>query len=310
MKKGFAVATLLAALFLIAARGPSTTEWSMKAVEKNLVAVPAQLLDTVTEWKPFRDGDSSRFVKIAPFYIFRFETSNSLYLYYLDHLRFVEKDEAAYRNALPDTLVWRMKLAYNEPYVAYYLRHPAYRNYPLVGVSWEQANAFCAWLTKTYNATPGMKYKNVRFDLPTANEWKAAARGGIKYAPFAWGGPNLRNSKGEQLANYRRISESAMMRDTVDGKLVYIADPDDNFAGMLNDAADITAPVDAYWPNSYGLYNVCGNVEELVKEKGISKGGSWHDPGHYLLLTSKEQYTAKEPASAERGFRIVMHVGQ
>ncbi|MGZ4082766.1 MAG: gliding motility lipoprotein GldJ, partial [Bacteroidia bacterium] len=53
--------------------------------------------------------------------------------------------------ALPDTLVWREKLAYNEPYVDYYLRHPAYRDYPVVGVSWLQANDFCTWRTDRVN---------------------------------------------------------------------------------------------------------------------------------------------------------------
>jgi len=56
-----------------------------------------------------------------------------------------------YKKALPDTLVWREKLAYNEPYTEYYLRHPSYRDYPVVGVSWLQANDFCAWRTDRVN---------------------------------------------------------------------------------------------------------------------------------------------------------------
>ena len=56
-----------------------------------------------------------------------------------------------YTKALPDTLVWRDKLGYNEPYVTQYLRHPAYDNYPVVGVSWTQANDFCVWRTDRVN---------------------------------------------------------------------------------------------------------------------------------------------------------------
>ena len=52
---------------------------------------------------------------------------------------------------MPDTLVWREKLAYNEPLVEYYFRHPAYRNYPVVGVTWVQANEYCAWRTDRVN---------------------------------------------------------------------------------------------------------------------------------------------------------------
>ena len=56
-----------------------------------------------------------------------------------------------YTKALPDTLVWRDKLGYNEPFVTQYLRHPAYKNYPVVGVSWQQATDFCVWRTDRVN---------------------------------------------------------------------------------------------------------------------------------------------------------------
>ena len=56
-----------------------------------------------------------------------------------------------YWAALPDTLVWRSKMSYNEPYVQHYLRHPAFQNYPVVGVSWLQANDYCVWRTDRVN---------------------------------------------------------------------------------------------------------------------------------------------------------------
>ena len=56
-----------------------------------------------------------------------------------------------YKKALPDTLVWRDKLGYNEPFVNGYLRHPAYKNYPVVGVSWQQATDYCVWRTDRVN---------------------------------------------------------------------------------------------------------------------------------------------------------------
>ena len=56
-----------------------------------------------------------------------------------------------YKKALPDTLSWREKMGNNETYVEYYLRHPAYRDYPVVGVSWTQANDFAAWRTDRVN---------------------------------------------------------------------------------------------------------------------------------------------------------------
>ncbi|HPF90369.1 MAG TPA: SUMF1/EgtB/PvdO family nonheme iron enzyme, partial [Flavobacteriales bacterium] len=72
------------------------------------------------------------------------------YLYWLDRVFAADYPEI-YKKALPDTLVWRSKLAFNEPYVEYYLRHPAYRDYPVVGVNWLQANDYCAWRTDRVN---------------------------------------------------------------------------------------------------------------------------------------------------------------
>ena len=64
--------------------------------------------------------------------------------YLLICLRYLE-------NALPDTNVWRSKLAYNEPFVEYYFRHPAYQDYPVVGVNWLQATDYAAWRTDRVN---------------------------------------------------------------------------------------------------------------------------------------------------------------
>ena len=94
-----------------------------------------------------------RRVTVPSFYLDETEVTNSFWLEYLHWLNRVYGD--TYREvvlrALPDTLVWREKLAFNEPYVDYYLRHPAYQDYPVVGVSWNQANDFCKWRTDRVN---------------------------------------------------------------------------------------------------------------------------------------------------------------
>jgi formylglycine-generating enzyme len=93
-----------------------------------------------------------RRVTVTSFYMDETEVRNvdyREYLYWISRV-FVEYP-AVYRKALPDTLVWRDKMAYNEPYVQYYFRHPAYNEYPLVGVSWVQANDYCAWRTDRVN---------------------------------------------------------------------------------------------------------------------------------------------------------------
>ncbi len=90
---------------------------------------------------------------VSSFYMDETEVTNFHWLEYLywlnrvygpDYPEIVEK-------ALPDTNAWRRKLGYNEPYVEHYLRHPSYRDYPVVGVNWLQANEFCKWRTDRVN---------------------------------------------------------------------------------------------------------------------------------------------------------------
>lgn len=93
-----------------------------------------------------------RRVTVASFYMDQTEVRNVDYREYLHWIRrvFVDYPEV-YRNALPDSLVWRSPLAFNEPYVEYYFRHPAYNEYPVVGVNWLQANDYCIWRTDRVN---------------------------------------------------------------------------------------------------------------------------------------------------------------
>lgn len=104
--------------------------------------------DVTYEW-----NNVPRRVTISSFYMDETEVSNLSYVEYLYWTSrvFGPTFPDIYYKALPDTLVWREKLAYNEPYVEYYLRHPAYRDYPVVGVNWLQANDFCAWRTDRVN---------------------------------------------------------------------------------------------------------------------------------------------------------------
>ena len=97
-------------------------------------------------------------VTVSSFYLDETEVRNVDYLEYLFWLERVygsNYDNGSYPevywNALPDTNVWRDKLAFNEPLVEHYLRHPAYHQYPVVGISWEQAVDYCAWRTDRVN---------------------------------------------------------------------------------------------------------------------------------------------------------------
>jgi len=261
-----------------------------------------------------------RKVTVKSFYMDQTEISNlhyREYLYWLGRVFGADYPEVQ-RRALPDTLVWRSELAYNEPYVEYYLRHPAYANYPVVGVSWLQANEYCKWRTDRVNEKllidrgildvnpnqvnednfntdayligqyEGMVKKNlpdlnpsgsgerrVKFEdgivqpdyrLPTEAEWEFAALALVGNQPYPdeervtdrkiypWNGTSVRFPKGggwqgEFLANFVRGAGDYM-----------------GMAGRLNDNAEITSPIDANFPNDYGLYNMAGNVSEWVMD--------------------------------------------
>src|ERR1035437_2690174 len=107
-----------------------------------------------TEQDVLYDWDNiPRRVTVSSFYMDETEVKNldwCEYLYWLRRVFGVDYPEV-YKKALPDTLVWRDRLAYNEPLVELYLRHPAYRDYPVVGVSWLQATDYCAWRTDRVN---------------------------------------------------------------------------------------------------------------------------------------------------------------
>jgi len=97
-------------------------------------------------------NNMKRRVSVSSFYMDETEVTNHHYLEYLHWVNRVYSDNPiVYYKSLPDTLVWRNKLSYNEPYVLYYLRHPAYRDYPVVGVSWIQAAEYCKWRTDRVN---------------------------------------------------------------------------------------------------------------------------------------------------------------
>jgi len=108
---------------------------------------------------------------VHSFYMDETEVSNTdwrEYLYWIQ-TNYIG-DREAYYEALPDTLVWRRPLSYNEPYVDNYLRHPAFQDYPVVGVSWVQAREYCEWRTDRMN-------ENILREQGRLAKWKDVAKG-------------------------------------------------------------------------------------------------------------------------------------
>ena len=208
----------------------------------------------------------------------------------------------------PDTTVWirDFEYSYNEPMHNDYFWHQAYGDYPVVGVSWEQAKAFCQWRTlnkNIYKKEKGQQFVN-SFRLPSEAEWEYAARGGLQGATFPWGGPYAKNDRGCFMANFKPLRGN------------YVADQ-----------ALYTVEADAYEPNDYNLYNMSGNVAEWTMSsyhsssyefsssinpnvnvegynRKVVRGGSWKDVAYYLQVSSRD-YEVDTIQRSYIGFRTV-----
>ena len=204
------------------------------------------------------------------------------------------KTAMEYRNALPDTLVWKEKESFNEPYTQYYYSHPAYNDYPVVGISYEQAVQYCKWRTervkelfetKMLTDKKNVYPTNFEYRLPTKEEWEAAAK--IGYSEKIQQQLNTKY-KGQILANLKRNKEDNVV-----------------VAGNIPDNADITAPVKSYWPNAAGCYNLIGNVAEMINQQGLAKGGSWKNEPSEVYIEKDLTYTKP---TAWLGFRCVAEI--
>ena len=143
----------------------------------------------------------------------------------------------------PDTTVWVNDFtnANNETYMKLYFSSPTYNDYPVVGVTWEQAQAFCAWRTEYLLRGMGPQARYLqRYRLPTEIEWEYAARG-KEGNPFPWEGDETKNDRGCFFANFKPDRGNY----TEDGNL-------------------ITSRTGIYGANSNGLFDMAGNVAECI----------------------------------------------
>jgi len=214
----------------------------------------------------------------------------------------------------PDTLAWVRDYAYsyNEPMTRNYFWHPAFDDYPVVGVNWKMAKAFCYWRAKIWDMYGESEVNTEDFRLPTEHEWEWAARGGRAEAPYPWGAYYTRNAKGCLLANFKP------------GRGNY---PEDG--GLY------TVKADGYYPNDYGLFCMAGNVAEWTEtafyenaysfahdlnpdirydakeedpktaKRKVIRGGSWKDVA-FFLQTGTRSWEYQDTTKCYIGFRCVL----
>ena len=206
---------------------------------------------------------------------------------FIDRKPFIERRNV---EIYPDTTVWikDFTYSYNEPMHNDYFSHPAYQDYPVVGINWDQAVAFCNWRTNFKNGYQRNKGKPQvsRFRLPTEGEWEYAARGGIPSGTYPWGSPYLLNDRACFLANFKPLR-----------------------GDYASDQAVYTVEAKSYEPNDYNLYNMAGNVAEWTnssydtgsyeyvsslnpnmafsgEQRKVARGGYWKDVAYFLRVSS------------------------
>jgi gliding motility-associated lipoprotein GldJ len=177
-----------------------------------------------TEENPFYEWDNMpRRVTVSSFYIDEAEVSNldyQEYIYWLNRV-YGENYPSVVQNALPDTLVWLNKLSYNEPLVETYFRHPSYRDYPVVGVSWVQANDYAKWRSDRVNEQllidagildydPDQKGdNNFNTEAYLAGQYEGLVKEGKEdLSPDGSGTRNVRYEDGILLPDYRLPTEA------------------------------------------------------------------------------------------------------
>ena len=217
----------------------------------------------------------------------------------------------------PDTLCWMRDFAYtyNEPFTLKYFSHSSFDDYPVVGISWKQANAFCNWRTnlkvivsERFKESPAHDYR-----LPTESEWEIAARGGLQNSLYPWGNYYARNGEGCFVANFKPRRGN------------YVADSPTTTTAMQ---------VGEFDPNPFGLYDMAGNVAEWtstaffeagydviddlnpelqynaktddppVMKRKVVRGGSWKDMS-FFLRNSTRSFEYQDTTKSYIGFRCV-----
>ena len=222
-----------------------------------------------------------------------------------DRFPFIKKEEV---EIYPDTTVWirDFNYSYNEPMHNDYFSHPAYQDYPVVGISWSQAVAFCNWRTSFKNLYQKKSNKPLvnYFRLPTEAEWEYAARGGIPSGIYPWGSPYLLNDRGCFLANFKPLrgdysSDQAMY--TVEAKS-FLAN-DYNLYNMAGNVAEWTGS--SYDPGAYEYVSSLNPNLSLASEKRkVIRGGSWKDVAYFLRVSSRD-FEYADTARSYIGFRTV-----
>lgn len=230
--------------------------------------------------------------KTAAFYMLETEVTNKAYNGFLNDLKAQGRMED-YEKARFRSENWYTPRSHSELGRQYYDNYPAYDHYPAVNVPYEGALLFCQWLTEKVG-NPEWVY-----ELPSQIHWVWAASGGKDGMSYSMGEPFLTARDGTPYYHYLQIDDAWIARTDSGFQVV------DNHPGTMRTdfiGSDIPYPAKSLRANGYGLYNMCGNVAEMVSNPNLAVGGSWLDPGYDIRIYSIKNYTQPSP---QIGFRVI-----
>ncbi len=263
------------------------------------------------------------------------EVTNYDYWFYLDYLR-TNNYQQLFDNSKPNLTKYD---EFTATLLTNYHYSPAnysaalsvkkkenFLQYPAIDMTYEAAKGYCEWLTAQYNQQPDRKYKKVKFRLPTQKEWTIAALGYPEFTSWelkentVLAFDDVRNKRKKDMKSYDLKDYDVLYpwwqydfnyRDKIrNQKECYLANikvPEEVVcpAGIKGDGFTLMSPVASYFPNNMGLYDVVGNVAEMIDEEGKAMGGSWNHLPEESTITSINTYKSSD---ASVGVRIFMEV--
>jgi hypothetical protein len=231
-----------------------------------------------------------KMTSVQAFIIQKTEVTNLEYRTFLFDL-LIQGRKEEFLKAKPDQAMWTKLLGpHNKPMEALYFSHAAHNEYPVVNISREGAELYCKWLTdeiqKFVDEKKRSQFNNIR--IPTRAEWVKAAQIEGKSNPYPWEGEFVRNSKGCYLANFKPT-------DTT----------------FFDDGGLFTVKVNSYLPNDFGIFNMSGNVAEMVYDDIQTKspgtaGGGWMSSAEEIKILGPDPHKGLTEAHPNVGFRVVM----
>lgn len=232
---------------------------------------------------------------VQAFLIQKTEVSNLEYRTFLFDLLLQGRKEE-FLKAKPDQNQWILSEGQNSQMKEHYFSHSAYNHFPVVNISREGAEMYCKWFSQELDKVVEEKKRNFYNDIriPMREEWVMAASIEGKNKVYPWEGEQTQNSEGLILANFKRLPN---VMDSI----------------THSDSTDITAPVKSYWANDFGLYNMSGNVAEMVyvgttTRSAGTAGGGWMNSAEEIKILGPDPYAGVITPHPVIGFRVVMTV--